>query len=372
MLKKVICIIVAFILGPVFTYMGIQEVRTAKRLNSEGKLATAKALEGETRVSSRRTKYYLTVEFTTDTQQTITKKLPVSGDVFRAGRDTKSVRVRYLPAAPEVCAVGEQAEVNYGTLIIGVVMMVVGGFLIVVFKLPASTEEAAEGVAKAAGLLTVKGHEYAPARADDFSHLDLAWYDRSRQTLEALGFTLLQDVQNLTVDRAGGTRTLLRLFASRDGTAMACLYHLKPGWFARVVGAKATQVLDVDTQFANGEWVCTSNAESAGAIHQPTSINALYLAAATPQPLVIEAHQKRVSAYVQQHPGVAAVRVASAEDVFRAQNALQAIKSAFRAGRGLSRDELQQMAGGSSDQLEEVRRQANQILQPPPTPPAGA
>lgn len=370
MKTKIQCIVIAFILGPFLVYLGIQQIQTAKRLNAEGKPATAKVVDGGIKVSFKRTQYYLTVEFSTEDQQTVIKELKVSYDQFQTGRDSRRLPVRYLPAEPETCAVGEQAEAEYLMLVVGVLVIGGGIFLIVMIRMPTSTEEAAEGMAKAAMSLTVKAHEYATVRSADFGHLDLAWYDRSQQALEACGFKYLEDVENLTVSRSSGMRTLLRTFVSRDGAAMAGLYHIKPGWLIRVLGAKPMLVVSVDTQFTNGEWVCISNAEKLAALDQPTSINALHLPAATPLTAVVEAHWKRVAAYLEQHPGVAAVRVNSAEECRSAQAAQQAIKAAFRAGRGLGRDELQRLAGGSSPALDETRRQANQMIQNPNKPPA--
>lgn len=147
---------------------------------------------------------------------------------------------------------------------------------------------------------------------------------------------------------------------------MADLYHFVPKFPLRVLGAKPAKVLDLETWFSDGAFVCTSNAEMAGKLDSPPAIDALRLPAGTTWDMLLETHQRRVGKYLAAHPGVKPVRLEGMADVRRAQDEQQRIKAEFRKRTGLSKTELERMAGTQGrgvdrlhDALTEQRERGN-------------
>ena len=238
-----------------------------------------------------------------------------------------------------------------GHLISGTLLLVSGCILAVLsVRQRLSTRRAAVRILKSVDALCEPEYEYARAQAQQFEHLELAWYDTSQRWLEDKGFALLGDEENLTFRRtSNGNRVLLRTMASRDGTSLAYLYHFKPAAPARMLAGQDMKVLELQTQFVDGTFTTTSNAEAAGKLQSPPGVDALRLPANTSIEAIFDTHAERVSADLARHPGLAAVRLGSLEDVHRSQNVLQRLKAAYRRDCGISREELQRIAGARVD-----------------------
>ena len=227
----------------------------------------------------------------------------------------------------------------------GTVLLVCASVLLTLGRRGLSRDQAAQKVAASVAALCEPEYEYASVKAEDFSHLDLAWYDASQQWLEQNAYGLLGDEENLTFRRTSkGNRTLLRTMLSRDGTMLAYLYHFKPSGLA-AAGKDGFRILEFQTHFANGTFLGTSNAEAAGKLDSPPGVDALRLPSRTPLEAILTSHVQRVSAYLGNNPGVSAGRMASLEDVHRVQNVLQQIKAVYRKNTGITKEELQRLAG---------------------------
>jgi hypothetical protein len=190
--------------------------------------------------------------------------------------------------------------------------------------------------------------------AAKFKYLDLAFYDNGRRHLEALGYRYLDDQENVTLRRRSGISTFIRILLSRDQTTMADFYHFIPRFALRILGAKSSKVLDLETWFSDGCFVCTSNAEMAGKLESPPAIDALRLPAGTAWDMLLEAHQRRVNKYLATHPGVTPVKLTGLADVRRAQDEQQRIKAEFRRRIGLSRTELERFAGAQGREVDRL------------------
>jgi hypothetical protein len=130
---------------------------------------------------------------------------------------------------------------------------------------------------------------------------------------------------------------------SRDGTALAYLYHFKPAPPLRA--GQGFRIMELQTHFANGFFICTSNAEAAGKLDSPPGVDAVHLLANTSLEEILASHGKRVAACLANNPGLSAGRMSTLDDVHRVQNTLQAIKAAYRRNKGISQEELQRLAG---------------------------
>ena len=128
----------------------------------------------------------------------------------------------------------------------------------------------------------------------------------------------------------------------------------KPGWMLRVLKVKDAKAVDVETSFADGTFVCTGNAEGAGALNSPPQINSLFLPLAASIAMVVEAHEKRVAQHLANRPSTSVKELRSFEDVQRVQDDMQAIKAAYRQRNGLAKEELERIAGVTGEGIERL------------------
>jgi len=345
--KNFLMVAAAFAFGCWLLYSGWTDYQNNQRLQAEGKTASALVMDHTKQIRSRgANRYYLTVRFDTEPGQTVHQRVSVNKAQYTSATIGSASSVRYLPANPAICAVGEAVPVWRGEFLSGAILLVSGCVLSWLYRRRLTTPEAAKKVAERVAALCETQYEYAAVNAKDFGHLGLAWYDRSGQWLAQNGFAHLGDEENLTFRRISkGNRTLLRTFLGRDGTVLAYLYHFKPNRSAGAAGGDGFRILEFQTHFANGAFLTTSNAEAAGKLDSPPGVDALHLPANNPQDTILNKHVERFNAWLAAHEGVAAGRMMTLDDVHRVQNVLQQIKAAFRQNTGITREELQRLAG---------------------------
>ena len=364
-IKSLLLIAIAAVLGPWLLYSGVKDQQNSQRLAAEGKTTTAQVLDRTIKSGSRGgDRYYLTVKFQTEAGQTVQQRVLVTKTEYLEDVAGSNVSLRYLASAPTVCAVGEPVATWRGKWTSGTIMLLSGGVLAVCARRRKSTREVAEKVAESVNALCESHYEYIPVNAKEFKHLDLEWYDASHRWLEESGFAFLGDEENLTFRRTSkGNRTLLRTMLSRDGACLAYLYHFKPLTPAASLTGGGLKILELQTHFANGAFICTSNAEAAGKLDSPPGVDALRLPANTPLDAIVAAHAQRVGACLANSPGLAAARIGNLEDVHRVQNVLQQIKSAWRRDKGISQEELQRLAGNrlAPEQIQALHAEVEEV-----------
>jgi hypothetical protein len=333
----------------------------SKKLADHGKAAKAQVIDGRDRVSGRlrHHSYYLTIAFETAQGGSVQKEVKVSSETFHAARPGDSVKAYYLQEDPTICAAGETVDLRYGNLLWGLAAIAGAVFLALTMNKPSAMDQLAQKIEARLKPLMVERFQYAPARAKEFTHLDLAFYDKARGYLEERGYRFLADEQNVTVHSDATERTFLRVLVGGESTVVGFLYHLK----ARNAGTKESKVLDLETWFSNKQFVTTSNAERAGVFDTPPGIQAVHLPAETRWDQILEAHQKQVSDFLAKNPGAEAVKLKTMEDVRRFQDELQRRKSEFRRANGLSKAELERFVRGRAGiDVEELHAKLSQRL----------
>jgi len=337
----------AFVAGSWLMWSAAKNYQISKRLAAEGKDTTAQVLDRAVKYRSKgANRYYLTVQFQTEAGQSTQGRVQVNRGEYLKDTRGCTVTLRYLPSDPAICTVGEPVATWTNNLTSGAILLASACVLLVVNRGLSNTRVVAVKVVERVGALCESQFEYAPVNAREFGHLDLGWYDASQRWLEERGFGWLGDEENLTFRRTSkGNRTLLRTMLGRDGIWITYLYHFKPAGLARALAANGFRILELQTQFANGTFVCTSNAEAAGQLDSPPGVDALRLPANSSLDAIVESHAQRVSAALADKPGVAALRMGGLEDIHRAQNVLQGIKAAFRRDVGITKQELERLAG---------------------------
>jgi hypothetical protein len=346
--KSFFWIIAAFGLGIFLISRGATEYGNAKKLADHGKAITATVVDSSERASLRRgTTYYLTIQFQPATGDSVTRKIQVSSDVYEGARSSASVNVFYLPENPEVCAAGKVVTTPYRNLGYGGFMMLLGVILTGAWY---STRKAVVNIEKSVNTLATAKFEYAPANPQDFPQLDLGFYDQSQRVLEQQGFTFLTNQENVTLSRKSGIRTLLRSLVSQDQGIIAYIYHFKQP----KAPFKEAKVADMESGFTNGHYITTSNAAMAGKLDSPPAIDSLFLSARTPVETVLQTHFERVAGFLSVNPGVASVKITSVADARRFGDELQRVKSQFRQQAGISKAELERIAGRSDSQIDDI------------------
>lgn len=346
--KSFFWIVAAFGLGIFLLSRGVTEYGNSKKLADHGKAITATVVDSLARDSLRRgTTYYLTIQFQPATGDAVTRKIQVSNEVYETARSSATVNVFYLPENPQVCAAGKVVTTPYRNLGYGAFMVGLGVILTWAWF---STRKAVVNIEKSVNTLATAKFEYAPANPQDFSQLDLAFYDQTQRALEQQGFTFLTNQENLTLSQKGGNRTLLRSLVSQDQGIIAYIYHFKQN----KAPFKEAKVADMESGFSNGHYITTSNAAMAGKLDSAPAIDAFFLSAGTPVETVLQTHFERVAGFLSVNPGVASVKITSVADARRFGDELQRVKSEFRQQAGLSKAELERIAGRSDEQIDKI------------------
>lgn len=214
-------------------------------------------------------------------------------------------------------------------------------------------DEAANAILQNLAAIYVATHDYHTVEAEKFLHLDLRFYDSGRDFLRGEGFSFLCDVQDRTLEQAPGNilrPIFLRALVSAEGTISAAIYHarIKPLWLRLllfVMGKSRMKVVEFETEFVDGSYVCTSNAMSASMIKLPPSIDVLYLPARTSPERVLVLHRQRVRDRQNRFPGIRPLTIGSFQDLIASQNRMNALKAAFRGEiGGITREELERLA----------------------------
>lgn len=347
--KKILTIIIGIVLGVFFLTYGTKEYLRSKRLAADGKTAQGEISVVEDNVTfiQRSRLYHLRVKFQTENQTSCEERVTVPKAVYDTASVGDKVQVHYLAEDPSNCQMGETVQIHYGNILWGFVFIFAAGFTLVNFRNPTNEAEVAEHIGEKVKTLALDHFEYVSVKAEDFKNVDHNFYNSVQRGLEGHGFVYLDDQENVTLRKRSGLQTFLRHLLGPDQSTMAVIYHF-------VRGVKSAKVLDLETWFSDGSFVCTSNAEMAGKLDSPPAIDALRMRAETTWEVLLQTHQSRIYEYLESHPGTTPVKLNGMADIRRAQTEQQRIKSEFRKRTGLTKAELERIAGSKSPELDRI------------------
>lgn len=213
-------------------------------------------------------------------------------------------------------------------------------------------------------------HQRRLSSLDRFPRLDRGFYEAATARLQAAGFVMLGDIEDLTVNALPVTRpTILRVLRSADGITTAAIYEsVMRGVAALLVrlqgGPWRAQVVELETVLDDGTFLGTGNAFAAAAIDQPPQIRVLHLPPGTTVDELLARHAERLREALAAVPGVAPVPVTTLEEALHHQDRSEEIKAAFRRARGggLSGEEIVRTAMPGQEAVarqlaEEMQRQ---------------
>jgi hypothetical protein len=210
--------------------------------------------------------------------------------------------------------------------------------------------------------------EAVPVAEADFAHLDLPAYAAFRLWAEGEALRYLGDLEFPALSNSPTTviaRTMVRAHLSTDGTVSAEYYQVKPrvdrvlkklltglmnlrwiaapAWTLRAL--KTRHCVSFYNEFDDGSFVATSNAETAGRLSSPPSIDVKFFAYGTARSVLLEAHRQRVQAKLTAGSGCRASAAHDLTGVLARQRRLSQKKNAYRAAQDwISKAELNVMA----------------------------
>ncbi|MEP7002341.1 MAG: hypothetical protein ABI969_17765 [bacterium] len=217
-----------------------------------------------------------------------------------------------------------------------------------------------------------------------FPQLDLAAYRQFRHALEAIGYRFLGDYEMINVSNTPDSvmaRTMIRCMLSADGETCAAHYQAHPR-MERVlsnlfVGVLNLRLIDAPLGFLRmlkpklvydfmsevvDNHLTTSNAEAAGTISSPASVDRKFFAYDTSLDVVRSAHKARLAAAVAR-AGSKPTVVATYADWEAMQSRLRLQKAAHRAAVGwITRDELRAMSPGNQTIADEIFEEVQAIV----------
>src|SRR6185369_12497745 len=99
--KNIFLIVVAFGLGAWLVRCGVKDYQNNNRLLAEGKAVSAEVLDRVVKPGTRsESRYYLTVQFQTATDQSVQKRVRVNKAEYLKSAAETTVTLRYLPSDP--------------------------------------------------------------------------------------------------------------------------------------------------------------------------------------------------------------------------------------------------------------------------------
>lgn len=229
------------------------------------------------------------------------------------------------------------------------------------------------------------GSTYLDAKEADFTHLDLRAYRDFQGEHEAQDFRHLRDFEIAEISNSPTTliaRTFIRAMVSPDGDAVVEYYQVKPRmgrlvrkllrglangrwldtprFFFRTL--KTKHCVGYESELSNGDFITTSNAESAGKLSLPPTIDSEFHPYGTSPAVLTRRHRERLSARSAVTHDLRPRVVRTVEDLLRMQHRLKQQKDAYRATvKWVTQAELEKLSPGNprlaASVYEEVRRQ---------------
>jgi hypothetical protein len=184
-------------------------------------------------------------------------------------------------------------------------------------------------------------HQYERVGLENYRHINRSFYDKTKIYLGSKGFLYLEDCEDLQLARIKNNvlkPTPIRCMVSNNGVIMAGIYHPQIAplglriisfLFRKGLG----KIIDFETEFSDGSFVCTSNATSASAMNSSPIIHIEYFPKNVDCAFLLNRHKERIVTYIAEH-SVVAVSVKNISELRESQNRMNAIKAAFRGELG--------------------------------------
>ena len=230
-------------------------------------------------------------------------------------------------------------------------------------------------------------HTFRPVELHCFPHLDAASYASFRADMARQAFEWIADLESVEMNSSPTSvvaPTVLRVMSSPDGFVVADYFQIKPRvrrrlallgggilnlrWLAApaafIDGMRTRHCVDLGTEFTDGTFLTTSNAESAAKIAAPQSIDKSFFPYDTPVARLMENHRARVAVRLDANAGLRPLEIRSLDELLAMQNRLRRQKVAHRmATEWVSKAELRAMARGIDRLADDLYTEVQRLLQ---------
>ncbi|HTS17239.1 MAG TPA: hypothetical protein VMP11_06665 [Verrucomicrobiae bacterium] len=177
--------------------------------------------------------------------------------------------------------------------------------------------------------------EYREVSPISFPELNVPFYEETTKTLEVAGFSQLGDVQNVFFANKAGFHTFTRVMVDESHTIIADfmdLYHPK--------SKHRPKVVDFTTEFDDGSFLETLNANDGQKFCRPAQMHSEYLPESSSAMEILRVHRERLAEFLRCNPRAEPRLFGSIQDVIAALSRSRALRIACR--RSLSSAEIKQ------------------------------
>lgn len=249
-----------------------------------------------------------------------------------------------------------------------------------------SISKAAKSIVESMKHMYSTPHTIVPIDEKDFGHLALSEYKFFRDTMEAEGFKYLADLEILEVSNSPTSviaRTMIRSLISNDGAIATNYYQVMPNIFRRLKlllrgiinlrwiaapknfmhAMKTRHCIDFETEFSDDTFLITTNAETAGLISGPPTIENHFFPYGTPYTVLLKAHRARLQVILHNNQGLSPKAHQSLPDILQMQKRQNAQKMAHRATmQWVTQSELQGLSPGNTELANTVFDEVQKLL----------
>jgi hypothetical protein len=179
---------------------------------------------------------------------------------------------------------------------------------------------------------------------------DTEFYDQSRDELLQRGFILLGDLRDASAPRGSAIhKTPVRVLVDAKGTIMVTVavvqFPIAERLRNELSGLPTDGTIDLETEFSDGRFILTSNAESAGLIDFPPQIDTRFFRAGTKIATLLREHRRRVRARLLAHPRLSVRTVSAVREYGESQARQGELKAQFKKKNGyVSEREVRRIA----------------------------
>ncbi len=226
------------------------------------------------------------------------------------------------------------------------------------------TENIGDKIRKTLEAVYRERHDYAPTTLDAHDGLDRRFYEEMTRRFQENGYTLLGDLEDLTVTQSiPAYRTCIRVFVGEGGRVTGAIYHVRLKGLLRVfqwIGMipRNLRVIDLETEFHNGTFLGATNAPTGHELSNGPRVRMNHFKGWELDRL-LKSHREAIAAHALAN-NTRPVLLGSMGSVIESQQRMNFLKAVHRKSvGGITRDELRALGGVlvANDIIDEVYRQ---------------
>ncbi|MFN8571395.1 MAG: hypothetical protein U0132_05010 [Gemmatimonadaceae bacterium] len=203
----------------------------------------------------------------------------------------------------------------------------------------AQIQKTAEQLLASYRSLFVEAYALGPINRDAYEANVFAWYDAMTAEFASHGFSALGDLKMVKTPgaREPGAGPFARRFLSKDQLHRVDIFQI---WSPKA--SDWVRVINIVTELSSNQFLWTTTAERKW--NTPTHVLSECQPVNAPVQVILDAHQKRLAAFLAQQPLVRPIELTGLDGVLASENRCQALTAAFRRRQAVPTvDELLRM-----------------------------